>query len=119
MPELDAKLQTELRERLQERMEALRERSRHLEIQGRAEPGRMREPRDASDRAAGSVRDHTRGHVDDVLRDEIQRIEDALDRMDRNAYGRCSACGEPIQVERLRAEPHAVHCVDCARRLES
>jgi len=50
----------------------------------------------------------------------VQRaaIEDALDRMEAGTYGACIRCGLPIGLDRLRARPEAVHCIDCARELE-
>lgn len=48
--------------------------------------------------------------------DLIEKIERALDRMDQGTYGRCAACGEPIEPERLDALPYAVHCLADARR---
>jgi DnaK suppressor protein len=48
--------------------------------------------------------------------DLIEKIERALDRMDQGTYGRCAACREPIEPERLDALPYAVHCLADARR---
>jgi RNA polymerase-binding transcription factor DksA len=41
-------------------------------------------------------------------------VEDALDRLEKGTYGRCAACGRPIQPERLEALPSASCCRDCA-----
>jgi DnaK suppressor protein len=48
--------------------------------------------------------------------DLIEKIERALDRMDQGTFGRCEACGQPIEPERLDALPYAVHCLADARR---
>jgi len=45
-------------------------------------------------------------------------IESALDRMEDGTYGVCIRCGRPIGIDRLRARPEAVHCIDCARELD-
>ena len=119
MSKLTAEEEKELRGRLEERIEALRRRSHHLERRQREEPSRGAEPRDSADLAAGISRDRATGHVDQVVREEIRRIEDALDRMDRGHYGVCAQCGDAIQVERLRAEPQALRCVDCASQQEA
>ena len=45
-------------------------------------------------------------------------IESALDRLEEKTFGHCVRCGRPIGIDRLRARPEAVHCIDCARELE-
>ena len=44
----------------------------------------------------------------------ISEIEQALLRMNKNAYGFCSACEEEIPLKRLKAIPWTRLCVDCA-----
>ena len=51
--------------------------------------------------------------------DELQRIEQALDRMEVGKYGICQACGRSISQERLRALPSATLCVECKRSEEA
>lgn len=48
----------------------------------------------------------------------LQQVEQALDRLNNGAYGVCESCGQPIDPARLKALPHAAHCLDCQRRLE-
>jgi len=45
---------------------------------------------------------------------ELSRIEAALRRIDEDEYGYCQKCGEEIAPERLRVDPAASFCVDCA-----
>ncbi|MFP3921906.1 MAG: TraR/DksA family transcriptional regulator [Dichotomicrobium sp.] len=45
---------------------------------------------------------------------ELSRIDAALRRIDQDEYGYCLKCGEDIAPERLRADPAASFCVDCA-----
>ncbi|WP_127579653.1 TraR/DksA C4-type zinc finger protein [Paenibacillus koleovorans] len=49
--------------------------------------------------------------LDDKARHELEQIDQALDRIDREQYGVCSACGEPIPFERLLAVPTTTECV--------
>jgi RNA polymerase-binding transcription factor DksA len=49
-------------------------------------------------------------------RDLIEKIERALVRMDQGTYGRCQACGRPIEPERLDALPYTTYCLADARR---
>jgi RNA polymerase-binding transcription factor DksA len=47
---------------------------------------------------------------------QIAALESALQRIEAGAYGTCADCGRPIAEARLRALPHATHCIDCARK---
>ena len=45
---------------------------------------------------------------------QLQRIANALKRMDQNRYGFCGRCKQPIAEERLEVSPDVVMCVKCA-----
>jgi len=45
---------------------------------------------------------------------ELSRIEAALRRIEDDEYGYCQKCGEEIAPERLRVDPAASFCVECA-----
>lgn len=47
----------------------------------------------------------------DNLRDLIDRIDKALEKMDEGAYGLCDRCGKPIEKARLKALPYANLCL--------
>ncbi len=49
----------------------------------------------------------------------LERIHEAIGRIDAGTYGRCEECGEPIAKPRLQALPYTPHCIGCARELES
>jgi len=46
---------------------------------------------------------------------ERQRLFAALKRMDDGEFGYCEECGDEIAEARLRLDPAATRCVDCAR----
>lgn len=46
---------------------------------------------------------------------EKQRIRTALKRMTSGDYGYCANCEEDIAEGRLRVDPSALTCIDCAR----
>jgi RNA polymerase-binding protein DksA len=48
----------------------------------------------------------------------LEEIGEALDRLQRGAFGRCEECAGPIAKARLQAVPYARHCVACARKLQ-
>jgi DnaK suppressor protein len=52
-------------------------------------------------------------------RDELRRVNAALERLAAGTYGQCVACGEPIDPRRLQAEPASARCVACQARLEA
>jgi RNA polymerase-binding protein DksA len=49
----------------------------------------------------------------------IEEIDAALQRLAKDAYGTCAACGERIPIKRLRVLPATRFCVDCARTREA
>jgi DnaK suppressor protein len=48
----------------------------------------------------------------------LDEIADALDRIAQRRFGLCEECRQPIPEPRLRALPHARHCVTCARNFQ-
>lgn len=56
----------------------------------------------------------------DLSRDagELRQVEDALARLKRGSYGRCTGCGVEIELARLRANPAAERCTQCQRTHE-
>ena len=45
---------------------------------------------------------------------QLQRIANALKRMDKGTYGLCGKCKQPIAEDRLEVSPDVVMCVRCA-----
>lgn len=48
----------------------------------------------------------------------INKIEQALQRIDRGEYGFCEETGEPIGIRRLEARPVATLCIEAQERHE-
>ena len=48
----------------------------------------------------------------------LNKIDEALSRLDEGTYGRCFECGEEIAQARLRALPFAVRCKECEEARE-
>lgn len=55
----------------------------------------------------------------EVLRAQLERVREALGRLDAGTYGRCVECGRELPDERLEVRPEAERCVDCQQRAES
>lgn len=49
----------------------------------------------------------------------LNKINDALTRLEHGDYGFCFECGEEIGEKRLRALPFAVRCKDCEEAREN
>ncbi|MDQ1325501.1 MAG: DnaK suppressor protein [Campylobacterota bacterium] len=48
---------------------------------------------------------------------ELSEVLHALSKIDKGTYGICEESGDVIPLERLRAMPHARHCVKDAKKL--
>lgn len=48
-------------------------------------------------------------------RSALHDVEAALRRMDEGSYGRCTACGEALPIERLEVLPQVARCMPCQR----
>ena len=48
----------------------------------------------------------------------LNKVNDALVRLEQGNYGNCFECGEEIAEKRLRALPFAVRCKDCEEARE-
>jgi DnaK suppressor protein len=49
----------------------------------------------------------------ELEQNQLILVEEALRRIDRGEYGRCSQCDQPIPAKRLQVQPWARHCVGC------
>lgn len=47
---------------------------------------------------------------------ELARVLAALERVEKDEYGWCTACDQPIAPRRLENNPSAALCIDCARK---
>lgn len=108
------------RERLLQRREALRaaltENSRSEENVSFATQGP-----DVHDWKDEAFREFTRNlHGADVahVRNELNAIEVALQRVNVESYGTCAECGNDIGRERLLAQPSAERCLKCQEGAE-
>ena len=54
----------------------------------------------------------------DSERTLLREIYEALQRIDEGTYGVCEGDGEPIATARLKANPWARYCLNCARKAE-
>ncbi len=60
-----------------------------------------------------------RGEVEALagtLRETLDEVQRALDKLAGGTYGTCEDCGRPIDPARLEAKPAARYCIDCAAK---
>ena len=60
-----------------------------------------------------------RGEVEALaakLRDTLEEVDQALDKLGEGTYGACEGCGQPIDPVRLEAMPATRYCIDCASK---
>jgi len=56
--------------------------------------------------------------LDENIRIELNQVNEALSRVEKNEYGICEICDGPIRAERLEALPYTDRCFNCASELE-
>ncbi|MEK7747920.1 MAG: TraR/DksA C4-type zinc finger protein [Nitrospirota bacterium] len=48
----------------------------------------------------------------------LNKIEDAIDRINSNTFGTCEVCSETISIKRLKARPVTTLCIECKTKQE-
>ena len=74
--------------------------------------------RDGSDRALAELEETKVWSYTKLNVQEIDKIEEALKRVEAGKYGSCRSCGGWIRFARLEAVPHAVRCRACQDQQE-
>ncbi|MDO9104509.1 MAG: TraR/DksA family transcriptional regulator [Methylovulum sp.] len=70
--------------------------------------------KDFAEQATQVENDQVLDYLGNAARVEAALIKQALARIDSGEYGICTACGEPIRAERLKALPYSHLCISCA-----
>ena len=102
------------RDALREILTRLRDETYEEIARFREDQGQFREttPGDEMDEARASMAIDTHANLIDRAESRLRLIDGALARVDNGTYGICVDCGEPIGIERLKALPFAMRCVD-------
>ena len=83
----------------------------HLKEESLSEP-------DVADRATLETDRYTELRTRDRERKLIQKIDEALQRIEDGTYGYCEETGEPITLKRLEARPIATLSIEAQERHE-
>lgn len=74
---------------------------------------------DPSDRASLETDRNFLLRVKDRERRLINKVNEAIKRIDDGTYGICERCGEGISEKRLEARPVTTFCIDCKTEEEA
>jgi DnaK suppressor protein len=112
---------TELKQMLDERR-----RDMQAELQGKMRGvreegtwgGKLNEVLDAVESSEADIQEDIEFALIQMKSETLNKINDALARLEQGNYGNCYDCGEEIAEKRLRALPFAVRCKDCEEARE-
>ena len=82
----------------------------HTKLLNKVDPGFFREQLEDRRKHLQDALDE-RGHQSQLV-DLLQQVDAALERIDYGTYGLCKTCQEPIEEERLLADPLLCFCLD-------
>ena len=103
----------ELRKMLEDRLHALTR-----DVHGRIREARVdsfneRQVIDEGETSELDAQDELEFALIQMKAETVNRIDEALRRLEEGTYGHCFECGDDIGEARLRALPFAVRCKDC------
>src|SRR5437660_8817842 len=116
------------RSRYSDLKQMLDERRREIqaEVQGKmrdvraaGEVGKLNEVVDAVESSEADIQEDIELALIQMKSETLNKINDALARLEQGDYGYCFDCGEEIAEKRLRALPFAVRCKDCEEAKEN
>src|SRR5262245_34460660 len=81
--------------------------------------GKMNEVLDAVESAEADIQEDIEFALVQMKSETLNKINDALARLEHGNYGYCFECGEEIAEKRLRALPFAVRCKECEETKEA
>jgi DnaK suppressor protein len=110
---------TELRQMLEDRRRELM-----TEVQGRIRDVRTegvkdREVLDQGESSEVDIQEDIEFALIQMKSETLNKINEALRRLEEQTYGNCFECGDEIAQARLRALPFAVRCKDCEEAREN
>jgi DnaK suppressor protein len=105
-----------LEERRREILSEVQEKIKDVRAEGAS--GMMHSIAEAGESATADIQDDIEFALIQMKAETLQKINEALARLEEGAFGNCYECGEEISPKRLRALPFAVRCKDCEEARE-
>jgi DnaK suppressor protein len=104
----------------------VRRRELHAEVQGKMRDvreegswgGKLNDVLDTVESSEADIQEDIEFALIQMKSETLNKINDALARLEHGNYGYCFDCGEEIAEKRLRALPFAVRCKDCEEARE-
>ena len=121
-------ISSERSSRYRELKKMLEDRRRELqaEVQGKmrdvrttGEVTKLSEVFDAVESSEADIQEDIELALIQMKSETLNKVEDALARLEQGTYGNCFECGEEIAEKRLRALPFAVRCKECEEARET
>ena len=81
--------------------------------------GKQNEVFDAVESSEVDIQEDIEFALIQMKSETLNKVNDALARLEQGDYGYCFECGEEIAEKRLRALPFAVRCKDCEEAREN
>ena len=81
--------------------------------------GKLNEVLDTVESAEADIQEELEFALVQMKSETLNKVNDALARLEQGSYGNCFDCGEEIAEKRLRALPFAVRCKDCEESRET
>ena len=85
----------------------------------RSDGGKEREVLDQGESSEVDIQEDIELALIQMKAETLNKINEALRRLEEGSYGNCFECGEEIAHARLRALPFAVRCKDCEEAREN
>ncbi len=112
-----AELKSMLEDRRRELMASLHERMRGVRDEGGLSA--LESGLDEGEVSAVDVQEDIELALIQMKAEILERIDEAIARVDAGSYGQCSSCRKEIASARLRALPFAVRCRACEEQHET
>lgn len=110
-----AELKKMLENRRQELLSEMQGKMRDV----RGDGGRERDVADQGESSEIDIQDDIELALIQMKSETLNKVNQALRRLDDGLYGNCFECGDEIAAPRLRALPFAVRCKDCEEARET
>ena len=110
---------TELKAMLENRRQELTSEVHGKMRDVRAEGGKERDVLDQGESSEIDIQEDIELALIQMKSETLNKINEALRRLDEGTYGNCFECGDEIAEVRLRALPFAVRCKDCEEARET
>lgn len=109
-------LQRILQARREEIIAQVQGKIRGVRAEGAEKPHEVHDPGETSE---VDIQEDIEFALIQMKAETLNKINEALSRLEEGTYGHCFECGEDIAEQRLRALPFAVRCKDCEEAREN